>query len=146
MTEVEILAKVATAGWTIVYSQVLNQEGSGTNALTLKCLYITKPQDSVMRWQKVNYFLKVDDTCYWQNHDPFYVEIPIVSFGQKVQNKIAALVAAATIKAGYIEKIDEASQTALVVVVKPDNTFAPYHVYTVGEVLTVTPLTGIYPI
>jgi len=145
MTEAEILAKVTTAGWTINETKTLGQEGAGDNLLTIKALLLTKPEGSFMRRQWVNYYMKTDGSCAWREYDPFPAA-PATSFGEEVRNKIVALVAAATIKAGYVEKMDETSQTALVVAVKADNTFAPYHVCKVAGALTITAVTGTYPI
>ena len=145
MTEQEILDKVATEGWTIIETKTLGQEGTGDNLLVIKGLLLCKPQNSFMLRQWVNYYLKIDGSCYWREYDPFPAP-HVATFSQEVNAKIVALVAAGTIKAGYVERSDMASQTALVVAIKPDNSLAMYHVCKVGEELTITAITGTYPI
>ena len=145
MTEQEILAKVASEGWTILQQKELGQEGTGANLLINKALAVFKPLGSILdrRWFK--YYVKTDGSCYWQEYNPFPAP-PATSFRDELNAKIAALVTAGTIKAGYIEKTDEGTQTAIAVAVKPDNTLAMYHVYKVGGALNITAITGAYPI
>jgi len=143
MTEADILTKVTQEGWSVVEIKTVTQEGN----LTVKGLLLVKPQDSYMLRQWVNYYVKPDGTCYWREVNPFPSPVtPTESFSQKVSAKINALVSTGTIKAGYIERINESGETALVVVVKNDGSLGAYHVYKSGEDLAITPVTGTYPI
>ena len=147
MTEQDILDKIAAEGWTVLKILEIGQEGTSSDLVVYKTIDIYKLVDNTLQQKLLKYFLKVDGTCYWKGSDPFPVILPSpLTFDEEVQNKITDLVSAATIKAGYIEKVDVRSKTALVVVIKTDNTVAMYHVYKVEELLTVTALTGTYPI
>ena len=146
MTETELINKVGTEGWTIIETKTLGEEGTGDNLLTIIALLTVKQSGDMLLRQWLNYYKKVDGTCIWREHDPFPAP-QAVSFGQRVNAKITALVAAATIKAAYAEKIDESSETALVVAVKTDNTFQAYHVWAdASDVIQIQALTGTYPI
>lgn len=144
MTETELLAKVATEGWTILDSKVLGTEGTGDNLLTIKHLLLCKPKNGTMMRMWAAYYVKVDGVCYWRETNPF--PVATVHFNDEIRAKISSLVAAGTIKAGYIERVDDTSQTALVVAIKNDNTPKIYHVYKSGGVLNVTEVTGTYPL
>lgn len=146
MTETELLAKVATEGWTIIETKTLGQEGTGDNLLTIIALLTVKPEGSIMHRQWLNYYKKIDGSCLWRENNPF-PSVPSTTFYDKVSTKINALVAAGTIKAGYIEKFNEAAKTALVVAVGSANDFKPYHVWEdASQVIQVVALTGTYPI
>jgi len=144
MTEAELLTKVATAGWTIIESKTLGAEGTGDNLLTVKALLLVKPEGDAYLRQWENYYQRVDGKCAWREHDPF--RVAPVDFSQQVRNKISNPVAAGTIKAGYLERVDINSETALAVVIKPDDSLAMYHVCKVGGEPQITPITGSYPI
>jgi len=145
MIEVELLSKVTSEGWVILQQKELEKEGTGDALLTGKAIAVCKPLDSVLERKWLKYYLKTDGTCYWQEYNPFPA-VPAMSFGEQVRTKINALVTAATIKAGYVERMDEPTQTALVVAVKSDNSLAIYHVCKVAGALTITAVTGTYPI
>ena len=144
MTETELLAKVTSEGWTIIETKTLGPEGTGDNVLTIIALLTVKPEGGMMLRRWLNYYKKLDGSCFWRENNPF----PTVStsFGDEVRTKIASLVTAGTIKAGYVEKMDDSSQTALVVAIKSDSTASMYHVYKVGGVLNIAAVTGTYPI
>lgn len=144
MTETELLNKVSTEGWVVLQQKELGSEGTGDNLIINKALAVCKTLDSVLDRKWLKYYLKADGSCYWQEYNPFPAFV--TSFKEQVQMRINTLVTAGTIKAGYIEKIDEVSETAIVVAIKSDNSLAMYHVCKVGGVLTITSITGTYPI
>lgn len=139
MTETELLAKVNSEGWVVLQTREVDTKPS----LILKDILCHKPIEGVMKQDRFFYFVKSDGTAYWKDADPFAPAV--ASFREKVQSKIASLIAAGTIKAGYVERMDEPNEVALVVAIKDDSTFATYHVYQSGGALMVTPVTGAYP-
>lgn len=146
MTESELLALVTSNGWTIIESKQIGQEGTGDNLLAIMALLTVKPVNGVMLRQWLNYYKKLNGTCIWRENNPFPAS-PVVTFYDKVSAKINALVAAGTIKAGYVEKSNEIAKTALVVAVGTSNDFKPYHVWEdASQVIQVVALTGTYPI
>ena len=147
MTEAQLLAKVESEGWTINESKTLGEEGVDDNLLTIKALLLTKPDTTFMLRQWVNYYVKVDGSCFWREHDPFPEKVVVVTFRDEVQTRITELIAAASIKAAYTEKVSETDKTAIVVAITPANALKMYHVYkdAQGDLL-ITELTGTYPI
>ena len=144
MTENELLATIASNAWEVLQTQSAPTEGG----MTHKALAICKPNGSVLLRQWVRYYVRPDGTCYWQDADPFATPaIQPDTFNNQLMAAIDALVSAGQIKAGYIERQNDYSETAVVAVVATDNTTKLYHVYKdASGVFQKTAITGAYPI
>ena len=141
MTEAELLGTITSNGWTIQRTEIEDPNPD----LTRKAVLCWKAEDSVVNQKWFHYFV-AGDVAYWQTSNPF-PPAPAMTFSEEVQSKISGLVASSTIKAGYVEKSDNASETALAVVVKNDDSMVLYHIYKdAEETIQVTPLTGTYPV
>jgi hypothetical protein len=144
MTENELLATIASNGWEVLQTQSAPTEGG----MTHKALAICKPNRNVLLRQWARYYVRPDGTCYWQDADPF--ESPAAhpdTFNNQLMAAIDALVDADQIKAGYIERQNDLSETAVVVIVATDNTTKLFHVYKdESGAFQKTAITGTYPI
>ena len=141
MTEQELQDTLTTNGWEILQTKEVGSEAGYTNKGTAACKVI----NGAMKRQWFKYYLKSDGICYWQDVNPF-PDPPAPNFSDEVRAKITDLKATAVIKAGYIERTDLNNKTCVVMVIKPDNTFAMYHVYKdTDETIRATELSGSYP-
>lgn len=148
MTEVDLLNKIAAEGWSIIEQRTVGDEGSGDSHLVTKRLMVFKPESGVIVRREIFYNVKADGSCYWLRDDPFPTyPPPSPVFTDTVSSKINALISAGTIKAGYIERFNEAAKTAVVVAVTISNEFKVYHVWQdASQTIQVVALTGTYPI
>jgi hypothetical protein len=143
MTEQEILDAITNAGWTIVDTKV-DSTAFNRQVITNACTQVIN--DAVVD-KYFRYVKYPDETCYWWEKDPFVVKP--TTFSQEVQVKITQLIGTNFMAAGYIEKIDNTNEKAIVVAIK-DNSgleYQTYHIYKDNqENLQATPITGSYPI
>jgi len=142
MTEAQLLAKVESEGWEILQIQETGTEDDLVHKSVAACKVLNGVLDR--RW--FPYYVKGED-AYWAERDPFPVVVPVVTFRDELNTRIAELIAAASIKAAYVEKISNDDKTAIVVAITPANALKMYHVYKDAEgALLITELTGTYPI
>ena len=146
MIEQDILDKVASEGWAIIQTKDIGTEGEGGNLQTYKGLLLVKPVNGVMKRQWVNYVVLPDSTCFWRENNPFPDPKP-VRFDSEVRAAIAGYVDAGQIKAGYVEKLDQANETAIVVAIFTDDTIKMFHIDKDAQGhIQRSEITGTYPI
>ena len=140
MIEQDILDKVASEGWEVIKTDdKLGQEGDHL----YKGLLIAKPMNGTMLRKWINYVLLPDNSCYWREVNPFPVKP--VRFSQDVQAAISGFITAGQIKAGYVERLNQLDETAIVVAVMSDDTFRMFHIYKDSGNIQRTEITGNYP-
>ena len=146
MTETELLNKVTDGGWVVIETKELGHEGTGDNLLVIKGLLLCKLQDGVMLRQWANYYLKIDGTAYWREHDPF-PPARLTTFDSEVRTAISGYITAGQIKAGYIEKVNSTDETAIVVVIMADDSIKMFHIYKdTSDNVQREEITGNYPL
>lgn len=142
MTEQELLAAMVADGWTITGSQEREEDG-----MTQKAVRAYKIVNGLMKVEGFTYRVTTEGETFWIHHSPMSPQPPSQpTFATRLNTRITELIAADTIKAAYLERLDKRNETAIVVVVMPDDTFKTFLVRSdaQGDLQTI-PLTGNYP-